>query len=89
MSPARILILGLLFYILYRLLFGRGKKTAQRHDTTQGQTLAAQDVLIEDPICHTYIPKKKAVVLNRGKQTYYFCCEKCRETFITEEGDLK
>ena len=89
MSPIRILILGILFYFLYRLLFGKRKKVAGSSNKNQGNNPPAQDILVEDPVCHTYIPMKKAIILNKDKQAYYFCCEKCRETFLTEEGDTK
>ena len=89
MSPIRILILGILFYFLYRLLFGKPKKVAGNRKNKQWEKPPAQDILVEDPVCHTYIPMKKAIILNKDKQTHYFCCEKCREIFLTEEGDIK
>ena len=88
MSPLRLLILGILLYILYRLLFG-GKK---RRVKTEGQNdrggqLSGHDVLVEDPVCHTYIPKKQALVVQQDDKSYFFCSEKCRETFLREKGE--
>lgn len=82
MSPFRLLILAALGYILYRLLIGRS-----RHTPTEmtGQDLnsnpVADDVLVEDPVCHTYIPRQGADSLTVGKTTHYFCSPECRRKY--------
>ena len=89
MSPTRLLILGILFYILYRLLFaGQKSKGNSGQDNSAGANApAAQDVLVEDPVCHTYIPQMQAVVLKEKGQNIYFCSDKCRAKFISAKGD--
>jgi len=87
-TPLRILIIAFLLYILYRLLKGPRKKRvhgAKRAGGVSGG--AVQDVLVEDPVCHTYIPKGQAVRLYHDKQNYYFCSNKCCEIFLKEKGD--
>lgn len=37
--------------------------------------------LVQDPVCHTYIPKNTAVVLKTGGETHYFCSDRCAEAF--------
>ena len=86
MSPVRILILGILFYILYRLLMA-GRKKKKAASASAGTELPRQDVLVEDPVCHTYIPKKQAIVYRDGDESHYFCSEKCRDTFRAEKGE--
>lgn len=87
MNPLRILILCILFYIFFRLLFG-GKKVPRNtgSKTGQGGQLSSQDILVEDPVCHTYVPKKQAISWEQNDKTYYFCSEKCRESFL-KKGD--
>ncbi len=88
MTPLRLLILGVLLYILYRLLFGGKKRRVKSAGKKErGGQLPAHDVLVEDPVCHTYVPKKHAVVTRQGDTTYYFCSEKCRDTFLTGKGE--
>ncbi len=87
MTPTRLVIIGILLYILYRLLVGPGKKRVfgkKKGPTTSGN--AVQDVLIEDPVCHTYIPKGQAVQLHHDKKMYYFCSDKCCEMFLKHKG---
>jgi len=86
-TPLRLLIIGFLLYILYRLLVGPrkpGVSTGKKGSAASGK--AVQDVLVEDPVCHTYIPKGQAVQLHHNKQMYYFCSNKCCETFLKEKG---
>ena len=87
MNPLRLLIIGFLLYILYRLLIVPRKKRV--HGKKQGAAAsggAVQDVLVEDPVCHTFVPKGQAVQLHHDKQMYYFCSNKCCETFIKKKG---
>lgn len=86
MTPLRLFIIIFLLYILYRLLTGPRKKRV--HDKKQGAAAggAVQDVLVEDPVCHTYIPKGQAVQLHHDKQMFYFCSNKCCEMFLKKKG---
>jgi len=45
-----------------------------------------QDVLVEDPVCHTLIPRGQAVQLHHDKNMYYFCSQKCCENFLKQKG---
>jgi len=85
----RFIVLSLLFYLLYRLLFGGGrKKTVPPWRDGAGQEPPAQDVLVEDPVCHVYIPQGQAVTCRQDGRTYYFCGEKCRSTFLSQQDIL-
>jgi len=87
-TPVRLVIIGILLYILYRLLTGSRRKAM--HGKKHGAAAsggAVQDVLVEDPVCHTYIPKGQAIQLHHNKQMYYFCSDKCCRMFLKEKGD--
>jgi YHS domain-containing protein len=87
MTPFRLIIIGFLIYILYRLLIGPDKKKSRgRKKAGVSSGEAIQDVLVEDPVCHTYIPKGQAVRLHHNKQNYYFCSNKCCEEFLKKKG---
>ena len=87
MTPLRLVIIGILLYILYRLLIGPKKKQkeVQKNGPASSEG-AVQDVLAEDPVCHTYIPKGQAVQLHHDKKMYYFCSDKCCEMFLKKKG---
>ncbi|MGW8161945.1 MAG: hypothetical protein ACWGN1_06820 [Desulfobulbales bacterium] len=86
MSPLRLLLIGCLLYILYRLLVGPSRKKGRGLRQDAGGQGTVQDVLVEDPVCHTLIPKGQAVQLHHEKQMYYFCSNKCCEMFLKKKG---
>ena len=74
-----LLIIGLLviLYFLLRRAF-RGFKN-QNLDSRGGSR--DQDQMIEDPVCHTFVPKRIAFVEKIGGQTYCFCSKECAVAF--------
>jgi YHS domain-containing protein len=76
MSLTRLVLLGLIAYILYRLIFARPKQAGPGQATD-----SRHDVLVEDPICHTYVPESQAVTLKHQGTILHFCSEKCRDEF--------
>ncbi|MGX9725953.1 MAG: YHS domain-containing protein [Candidatus Electronema sp. VV] len=82
MNPLRLLLLAALVYVVWRLL------RRQLRDRIQAELLreqerqeAAEDVLVEDPVCGILIPKQEAVRLRQDGATYYFCSESCCDAF--------
>jgi len=87
MTPLRLIIISCLLYILYRLLSGLRKKGVYgKNQGAPASGKAVQDVLVEDPVCHTFVPKGQAVQLHHDKQMYYFCSNKCCEMFLKTKG---
>ena len=87
MTPLRLVIIGVLLYIIYRLLTGPKKKREEVQEKGPASSEGAvQDVLAEDPVCHTYIPKGQAVQLHHDEKMYYFCSNKCCEMFLKQKG---
>ena len=86
MSPIRLFILAVLFYIAWRLFRGLGEKKRVDKKKQQSKPTGVKDVLVEDPVCHTLIPKGQAIRLRLQGKTFYFCSEKCCDTFTRESG---
>ncbi|MBP7794261.1 MAG: YHS domain-containing protein [Candidatus Saccharicenans sp.] len=81
----RIILIGILFYIIYRIVrfFQRlGQTSPQKY---QKRTQPGSKVMVKDEICNTYIPEDEALKEVKGGHTYYFCSEACRQKFIREE----
>lgn len=85
----RLMVLAILFYILYRVLTGTGKKKSAPPPLAEKSSEQVADVLVEDPVCHTLVPRGQAVRLQHEKQIYYFCSEVCCNRFISEKGEQK
>ena len=89
MSPIRLLILAVLFYIAYRLLFG-GKQRKVPADKQKDETykeMPVSDVLVEDPVCKKLIPRQQALQHHHADQIIYFCSEECCQKFISQQGE--
>ncbi|MEN8188853.1 MAG: YHS domain-containing protein [Thermodesulfobacteriota bacterium] len=90
MSPLKLVILALLFYVGYRLLTaGRGekKKGEKSKGVENGGDPSVSDVLVEDPVCHTLIPREQAIGLQYQGEMVYFCSEKCCDHFVEQKGE--
>jgi len=58
-----------------------GKKTVSGKATGQ-----IDDVMIKDPYCEAYFPKRNAVHSNVKGNDLYFCSKKCRDKYVARQG---
>ena len=90
MAPLRILILAVLIYIGYRLLrksFSKGKNTEEDKSREPGPSDRLTDILVEDPVCNSLVPKEQAVQLEQNGKIQYFCSQECCDKYTSEKGD--
>lgn len=85
MTPIRLFILAVLFYLLYRLLTSGSKANKNLDEAPQDSMNNIDDILVEDPVCHTYIPKSKAEKLMEGEREHYFCSKECLDKYQETE----
>ncbi len=83
MHIVRLVVLGILFYIGWQLIKGIAglKKASSRERGKKEAEAQVEDVLVEDPVCHTLVPKNQAIRLRKDGATYYFCSDTCCDTF--------
>lgn len=85
----RLILVILLFTALYFLLrqMFRGFKTpigdGRKKSSVRVQD-EEQDQMIEDPVCHIFVPKRIAVVEMIGAREYCFCSQECAVRFRNE-----
>ena len=79
----RLLIFTALIYLVYRYL-----KSWIASSASMGQTISSKsvdtidDVMIKDPFCKTYFPKRNGIRLIKNEQEFIFCSKDCRDKFI-------
>ena len=82
----KLIILAVVGYVFYRALkswmLGSGSQPA---DLGGREQTAVDDVLVQDPVCKTYIAQRDSVHLQRDGKDFYFCSEQCRDRF-SESG---
>ena len=78
-----VFLLIVLYFLLRQMFrgFSNSAKDGQGHSTGNAQRDEEQDQMIEDPVCHTFIPKKIAVIEEMGGREYWFCSKECAVTF--------
>jgi len=83
----KILILAGLGYIAYRLLkswmFQGYSSTNRVARQTAGQI---DDIMIKDPFCEIYFPKRDGVHLKFGGKDLYFCSSDCRDKYVAQQS---
>lgn len=79
----RILIFAGLIYLAYRALKSViGGGPSQRVSSSDRSTGKIDDVMIKDPYCEAYFPKRNGVHYRYNGEDLYFCSEKCKAKFI-------
>ena len=83
MMVVRLVALGVLAYVAWLLLRGLlGQAGVDRSGAGKEKDPKVHDVLVEDPVCHTLVPKNQAIRLRQDGKTYYFCSEACCDKFV-------
>lgn len=50
------------------------------NQSSQGEI---EDIMIQDPVCQVYFPKRSGVHLHHHGKDLYFCSPECRQRFIS------
>jgi YHS domain-containing protein len=79
-----LLIIGLLV-IFYFLLRRAIREFKLRHFDQAGPVID-HDQMVQDPVCHTFVPRKIAFVEKIGGQTYCFCSRQCATAFAQQQS---
>jgi YHS domain-containing protein len=85
---AFIILLRFVWRAVIRLMAGpetsrvRGGSPEERKTIYRGQ-------MVRDPVCGVYIPEQGSLVERRGGETYNFCSEACRDSFLQRKVATK
>jgi uncharacterized protein len=83
----RFLILIVVAYLIYRAF--RKTTDSGRRSTERPGDSEVDDVMIQDPYCGSYFPKRDAVHLRLDGKDLYFCSQACKQSFIAEQKAAK
>ena len=78
----RLLLILLLVYLAYRVgrALLRGQPSPPAGDDARRATL--DDVMIKDPVCGAYFPRREGVELRQGGVVLLFCSTTCRDRYL-------
>jgi uncharacterized protein len=81
----RFLIYLALLYLGYRVLKGWMAKSLPRQQSSDElDARSADDVMLKDPFCGVYFPKKDGVRIFHEGQEMYFCSVQCRDSYLAK-----
>lgn len=75
----RIIIILVLLIVLFLMI--RKSFRDFRSTRSADPSLPSKDMMVQDPVCKTYITAGAAVVENIGGQRYHFCSNECAHKF--------
>ena len=76
----RFILTLIILYLLYRLVRGILRITGNRSNRIAERSVKEED-LVEDPVCHTYVPISEALKLTIEDRAVYFCTRECLEKY--------
>ena len=86
----RFIILVVVGYVLYRSLKSWMFPAASSSRSVSRETAAEiDDVMIKDPFCEAYFPKRNGVHLNFGGKDLYFCSNQCKDKYLVAHSEKK
>jgi uncharacterized protein len=77
------LVLGYLGYLVLKKLgrtLGLGGQSPEPGPRPGGGQ--EPDVLVQDPVCQTFIPRREALKVHRDGKDHFFCSEGCLKRFL-------
>ena len=84
----RFIILAIVAYVFYRALKSWMFAAPDSAKSVSGKDAGRiDDVMIKDPFCEAYFPKRNAVHLQFDGMDLYFCSTACKNQFIAAQSE--
>jgi uncharacterized protein len=80
----RLIVFGILAYVLYRVVKGVFSPKAKVH---RGSPQGFVDEMVQDPFCKTYIPRRDSVRRVIQGQEIFFCSDDCADKYEAQEKE--
>ncbi|HSO20556.1 MAG TPA: hypothetical protein VLT88_13925 [Desulfosarcina sp.] len=78
----KLLLLIVIAYLAYRAVKSWVVRNLQAPGRDAGQNPEIDDVMVQDPVCGIYFPRREGVELQRGGRTHLFCSTACRDRYL-------
>lgn len=86
----KLLFFALFVYIVYRTLKGAFSPGKRQMPPEAGHAGEIDDVMVQDPYCKVYFPRRQGVSARVDGESLLFCSERCRDLYRkAKENPLK
>ena len=86
----KLIIYVALGYLIYKfakaVIFSKSQPARKVGQQPAGQI---DDIMVKDPHCETYFPKRDGIHLKYKEDDLYFCSTDCRDKFIEGHSNTK
>ena len=84
----RFVILITLIYLLYKIIVKVNQHKTEINENMQCKSKSPSgEDLIEDPVCHTYVPVSQSYKKEISGKDYYFCSKQCSDQYSIEKNN--
>jgi YHS domain-containing protein len=84
----RFFVFILVIYLLFKIINTIRQLNPAKSENYQFKSSSAGgEDLVEDPVCHTYIPLSQAYKKEISGKSYYFCSQQCSEKYLSGENN--
>ena len=89
----RFFVFIIIIYLLYKIFYGVRRVKTESSENQQFESQRAYgpatgpqagEDLVEDPVCHTYVPISQAYKKEISGRSYYFCSQACAEKYLSK-----
>ncbi|KQC09818.1 MAG: hypothetical protein APR62_13195 [Smithella sp. SDB] len=84
----RLILFLLLIYLLYKIFnfIKQSRPLENKYDKYKTESSKGEE-LVEDPVCHTYVPISQAFKKEISGRDYYFCSKQCSDKYEVEKNN--
>lgn len=83
----RVILVFIILYVMYRIMrhIIGWDKHKRRSVSNRHSRETVMEELVEDPVCHTYLPISQAIMWEGKGEKRYFCSQTCLKQYRERE----
>jgi uncharacterized protein len=82
----KLLLIIIIAYLVYRAAKSWLMRSLGAPPGDGASNPRIDDVMVKDPVCGIYFPRREGVELRHGGQVFIFCSTACRDRFLEEQS---
>jgi uncharacterized protein len=76
----------ILAFVVFRVYRKIKESVSLERQAPSSPKIEEPDILVQDPVCGTFVPRKEALKMVKNGQEHFFCSEGCLKRFRRSGG---